>query len=117
MVSMRAADAIKANPEKSNRMIAEETGLGLATVRRARIATDPDGSVDSRIGLDGKVRRLPQKEEPKPEPPRANPRNGSGARCAHNFSSKPSNRNKQKYFALARPICAKRVGIFTLKGA
>jgi hypothetical protein len=57
----RAADAIEKSPEKSNRAIAAETGLGLETVRRARKTTDPDGSVGPRVGLDGKVRRLPTK--------------------------------------------------------
>ena len=34
--TVRAAEAIRANPEKSNRAIADETGLSEPTVRRAR---------------------------------------------------------------------------------
>jgi hypothetical protein len=34
--SVQAAEAIKANPERSNRAIAQETGLSEPTVRRAR---------------------------------------------------------------------------------
>lgn len=54
----RAAAAVAANPEKSDRAIAAELGVGSNTVRRAREATAPHGAVE-RIGLDGKVRKLP----------------------------------------------------------
>lgn len=53
----RAAAAIAANPQMSNRAIAEETGISEPTVRRARTASHD--AVDARVGLDGKVRRLP----------------------------------------------------------
>jgi hypothetical protein len=61
--------AIAANPQKSNRAIAEEVGIGFETVRRARQSTDTGVSVETetRIGLDGKARRLPRREETKPE--------------------------------------------------
>lgn len=59
----RAAKAVAANPEKSNRALAEEIGVGVETVRRARL-TDPDGSVEPRVGRDGKVRRLPTRAHP-----------------------------------------------------
>jgi hypothetical protein len=62
----RAAQAIAANPEKSDRAIAAEIGVGAMTVNRAR-ATVPDGTVDERVGLDGKTRRLPQRAEPEPK--------------------------------------------------
>lgn len=55
----RAADAIAANPEKSDRAIAAAIGVGRETVRRARKATAPHGAVEKRIGLDGKARKLP----------------------------------------------------------
>lgn len=57
----RAAAAIAANPQMSDRAIAEEIGVGSNTVRRARERTAPHGAVDDegRVGLDGKVRRMP----------------------------------------------------------
>jgi hypothetical protein len=55
----RAAEAIAANPRKSNVAIAEELGVGTETVRRARSeAGSPDGYPE-REGRDGKVYRLP----------------------------------------------------------
>ena len=59
--SARAAQAIAANPEKSDRAIAADIGVSDRTVNRARTATSD--AVDTRVGLDGKVRRLPQKPE------------------------------------------------------
>jgi hypothetical protein len=62
----RAAEAIKANPEKSDRAIAVDIGVSPMTVNRAR-ATVPDVTVEERTGLDGKTRRMPQKKaEPEP---------------------------------------------------
>jgi hypothetical protein len=55
----RAADAIQANPDKSDRAIAGEIGVGKDTVRRARASTGAPAPVDVRIGKDGKARRLP----------------------------------------------------------
>jgi hypothetical protein len=57
--TMRAAEAIKANPEKSNRAIAAEIGADEKTVRKAREATADQSAVQERIGLDGKTRKLP----------------------------------------------------------
>lgn len=52
--SVRAAEAIKANPGKSDRAIAADVGIGLGTVQRARQELgDPYGSPD-RVGRDGK---------------------------------------------------------------
>jgi hypothetical protein len=51
--STRAAEAIAANPEKSNRAIAEETGLSEPTVRRARASYDAP-ELDEHVGRDGK---------------------------------------------------------------
>jgi hypothetical protein len=58
--SAKAAAAVAANPEKSDRAIAAEIGVHKNTVARAREATGPDGPVE-RIGLDGKTRKLPQR--------------------------------------------------------
>jgi hypothetical protein len=58
----RAAKAVAENPQKSNRAIADEVGVSYETVRRARETTDTPVSVDERIGLDGKVRRLPVRD-------------------------------------------------------
>jgi hypothetical protein len=64
----RAAAAVAANPEKSNRAIAEEIGVGDQTVRRAREKVRSamghgavDGAVDMRVGRDGR-RRLVRSE-------------------------------------------------------
>lgn len=61
----RAAEAIAANPEMSDRAITQEIGVSTMTVSRARKQTDPHGPVEdqTRIGLDGKRRRLPIKKE------------------------------------------------------
>jgi hypothetical protein len=61
----RAAAAVKANPEKSDRVIADELGVGNATVSRARrrSATVSDDTVEKkRVGKDGKTRRQPQRK-------------------------------------------------------
>ena len=50
---MRAAKAIAANPEKSNRALATETGISEATIRRARPAASCDAP-ETRVGQDGK---------------------------------------------------------------
>jgi hypothetical protein len=62
--SARAAKAIAANPEKSDRAIAAELGIGNKTVSRARTTVSDD--TVARIGLDGKVRKMPQRKT-KPE--------------------------------------------------
>src|SRR6516162_6083805 len=56
----RAVAVLTEHPEKSDRAIAAEIGVGHATVSRAR-STVPDETVDERIGRDGKVRRLPRR--------------------------------------------------------
>jgi hypothetical protein len=53
-----AEQAIVAHPEKSNRAIAEETGISHETIRQVREATGNNLAV--RIGPDGKVRRVPR---------------------------------------------------------
>ena len=65
----RAADAIAANPTKSNCAIAEEVGVNPETVRRARKnSTAADAAVEEkRTGKDGKSRRMPQSRSPSPE--------------------------------------------------
>jgi hypothetical protein len=52
--SQRAAEAIAANPERSDRAIAAEIGVGKNTVMRARQSAGPDGPPEKRIGQDGK---------------------------------------------------------------
>jgi hypothetical protein len=54
-----AAQAIAANPNKSNRAIAAEIGVSNQTVMRRRKATAPHGAVEKRMGLDGRTRRVP----------------------------------------------------------
>jgi hypothetical protein len=59
----RAADAVAASPEKSDRAIAADLGVGNATVSRVRRATvSHDTVVEPRTGRDGKTRRMPQKK-------------------------------------------------------
>jgi hypothetical protein len=66
----RAKAAVAAHPEKSDRAIAEEIGVGKDTVRRARVeATGANAPVDSRTGKDGKVRKLPGRRVEEPEEP------------------------------------------------
>jgi hypothetical protein len=58
--SKRAEEAVAANPNKSDRAIAEEIGVGRMTVSRARkAATVPCGTVEKRTGKDGKARKVP----------------------------------------------------------
>jgi hypothetical protein len=57
----RAAEAIAAHPEKSDRMIAAEIGTSPTTVGKARASTVHTGQLDEpRTGKDGKTRRLPR---------------------------------------------------------
>jgi hypothetical protein len=53
--SVRAAEAVKANPEKSNRAIAAETGVSEPTVLRARqdAGASHDAPDEERVGRDG----------------------------------------------------------------
>ena len=72
----RAAEAIAANPQKSDRAIAEDLGVGTMTVNRARKSTVPHGTVDDepRVGLDGKQRRMPvRRDVDEYEDPKAGP--------------------------------------------
>jgi hypothetical protein len=55
----RAAMAIAANPEKSDRAIAEQLGISDMTVARARKSTATKVAVGKRIGKDGKARAMP----------------------------------------------------------
>ena len=65
--SVQAAEAIKANPERSNRAIAQETGLSEQTVRRARQGA-PSGAPETVTGRDGKS--YPATKPPgTPDPP------------------------------------------------
>jgi hypothetical protein len=50
-----------ANPQKSDRAIAEELGVGHATVSRAR-ATVSSETVEKRVGKDGKARAMPERK-------------------------------------------------------
>jgi hypothetical protein len=64
----RAGEAIAANPRKSDRAIAADLGIGHATVSRAR-ETVSGGTVEPRVGIDGKARRLPSRHEPDDDQP------------------------------------------------
>ena len=50
----RAAEAVTANPGKSDRAIVAEIGVGSNTVRRARAAAAPHGAPETVTGRDGK---------------------------------------------------------------
>lgn len=63
---VRATEAIKANPQKSNRAIAEEIGADEKTVRKAR--ADQSAPVGDCVGRDGKS--YPSTQPPKPAPHR-----------------------------------------------
>jgi hypothetical protein len=57
----RAAEAVKADREKSNRAIAQEIGADEKTVRKARSESTADRSA-VRAGIDGRTRRMPCRE-------------------------------------------------------
>jgi hypothetical protein len=60
-----AAKAVAAHPEKSDRAIAAVIGVSDKTVGKARKATAEHSAVETRVGLDGKARKQPEKK-PKP---------------------------------------------------
>src|SRR5262245_14756583 len=64
--STRAREAIAKNPEKSDRALAADLGIGKDSVRRARDKlTGAHAPVDEkRIGRDGKARRMPRRQTP-----------------------------------------------------
>ena len=72
--TQRAIEAIKADPDRSDRAIAKDIGVSQPTVSKARKeveATDKQLSVEARIGLDGKTREVPEKKAataPEPAP-------------------------------------------------
>jgi hypothetical protein len=59
--SVRAAEAVTANPEKSDRAIAKEIGVHHSTVNEARKQLSDNPTVE-RTGLDGKKRKMPEKQ-------------------------------------------------------
>jgi hypothetical protein len=58
----RAIAAIAKNPEKSDRAIAAEIGVGNKTVSRARSTVSHD-TVDKRTGKDGRTRKMPRQSK------------------------------------------------------
>jgi hypothetical protein len=56
----RAEAAVKANPGKSDRAIAEEIGTSHTTIQRARKSTGTNVPVEKRVGRDGKKRSQPK---------------------------------------------------------
>lgn len=61
--SQRAAEAIKNNPEKSNRAIAAELGVSDMTVGRARESLGATYVAPDRLGRDGKIYTFSKPEE------------------------------------------------------
>lgn len=59
----RAAKAVAAHPEKSDRALAAEIGVDHKTVAKARQSTGDDSPVEKRTGRDGKVRRMPERKQ------------------------------------------------------
>jgi hypothetical protein len=55
----RAEEAVAANPEKSDRAIAQEIGVSDKTVAKARKRTADQSAVAKRTGKDGKKRMSP----------------------------------------------------------
>lgn len=60
----RAAVAVAATPQRSDRAIAAEIGVDHKTVASARRATGERSPVEPRTGSDGKKRRPPRRPEP-----------------------------------------------------
>jgi hypothetical protein len=64
----RAAEAVAAHPEKSDRALAKEVGVSPTTMGKARESTVHTGQLDEpRIGLDNRERRMPTRPEPQEE--------------------------------------------------
>src|ERR1043166_1567769 len=61
--AVRAAEAIKANPEKSDRAIAADIGVAPNTVKAARDELRSTAQLEDtpRTGLDGKTRKVPER--------------------------------------------------------
>jgi hypothetical protein len=95
----KAAAALAANPEKSNRAIAKDIGVSPKTVDRARQSTASHDAVEKRIGLDGKARKRPAKRA---EAKRAGPEDTPTAEVAGNGSDPETSaaRRKAEYAAL-----------------
>jgi hypothetical protein len=62
--SVRAEQYAEAHPTASVREIKVATGVGHGTAQRAKSATVPSGTVS--VGLDGKVRKMPERSQPAP---------------------------------------------------
>jgi hypothetical protein len=63
----RAREAVAANPEKSDRAIAKEIGVSHPTVGKARQeAIGNHLPVEHRTGLDGKIRKVPERIKKEP---------------------------------------------------
>jgi hypothetical protein len=67
--TMRAAEAIRANPDKSNRMIAEEIGADEKTVRRARADYAAPATITGRDGKTYPATKSQEEPTMRPEPP------------------------------------------------
>jgi hypothetical protein len=67
--SVRAAEAVKANPNKSNRSIAAEIGVDKNTVRAARSELSGEFSPEERIRSDGRSFSLRQRIVDDPDIP------------------------------------------------
>lgn len=59
----RAAAAVAANPDMSDRAIADEIGVSHTTVQKARKTTGNQGASSKRTGKDGKKRKQPKKRK------------------------------------------------------
>jgi winged helix-turn-helix DNA-binding protein len=57
--SVAAAKAIAADPQASNRAIAEKIGVTHTTVNRVRTQLEQNVPVGRRTSLDGKIRKVP----------------------------------------------------------
>jgi hypothetical protein len=67
----RAAEAVAASPNKSDRMIAEEIGTSPTTVGKARKQLSSGGQLNKRTGKDGKARSQPARKSTKKSPAQA----------------------------------------------
>jgi hypothetical protein len=64
----RAAAAVAATPEKSDRAIAGAIGVSHTTVQKARKSVGNLLPAGKRVGRDGKTRRLPTRQQPEAVP-------------------------------------------------
>jgi hypothetical protein len=101
----KIAAELKAHPERSDRAIAADLGVGKDTVRRSRKSTGADAPVKKRIGKDGKKRRPPRPKRPAEKvPPPATPSAADDAKALGNGVDPGAHEGNEPGAALPRDV-------------